>query len=81
MGNGNFTGINCSSFKDFESGSVAAPINVDVPNVWNNYHIEGKGLPGFGYATYRLKVVGWKAGEPLAVRIDNMSTLLPVVYK
>jgi signal transduction histidine kinase len=45
-----------------------------VPSVWNDYQINGRNLPGFGYATYRLKVINAETGTPIALRIPNMST-------
>jgi len=47
---------------------------VPVPDVWNNYTIKGKKLPGFGYATYKLEVENIKPGTPLAFRIPTCST-------
>lgn len=46
---------------------------VPVPGVWNQYKLDGKKLPSFGYATYRLKV---KVSEikPLAIKIQPCST-------
>lgn len=46
----------------------------DTPNVWNSYTLKGEKLPGFGYASYRLKVVHAPIGEPLAIRIPTFST-------
>ena len=44
-----------------------------VPQVWNQYQVNGKNLPGFGYATYRIKV---KLDKPvnLSIRMDTIST-------
>ncbi len=47
---------------------------VPVPDVWNNYTIKGKKLPGFGYATYKLEVENIKPGTPLGFRIPTCST-------
>ena len=54
---------------------VAQPdLVVTVPKVWNNYEIGGGVLPGFGYATYRLRIENVRMGTPLALRIDTFST-------
>lgn len=60
-----------SDLRDNDPGPV---IKAEVPAVWNKYIIDGKKLPGFGYATYRLKVVNAKKDMPLAFRIPTMST-------
>lgn len=52
---------------------------VDVPNVWNQYRVDGKDLPGFGYATYRLKVKMNEAPGSLALKIPAMSTAYKVM--
>jgi two-component system sensor histidine kinase ChiS len=62
------------SYQDIAAGSPATHIAVDVPSVWNNYKINGKNLPGFGYGTYRLKVVNAPVGKPLALRMPTFST-------
>ena len=45
-----------------------------VPETWDAYEIDGEALPGFGYATYRLKVITNEIDQPLALRINPMST-------
>lgn len=45
-----------------------------VPSVWNDQETDGSKMPGFGYATYRLKITGLKKGENIAMRISPMST-------
>lgn len=45
-----------------------------VPKVWNSYRIGGKTLPGYGFATYRLRVTGVEPGKPLALWIPTFST-------
>lgn len=45
---------------------------VHVPNVWNHYTIREDNLPGFGYATYALRITGVE-GE-LALKIPPCST-------
>jgi PAS domain S-box-containing protein len=46
---------------------------IKVPSYWKGYESEGKKLPGYGYATYRLNVVLNKQKEPLALRTVEIS--------
>ncbi len=62
------------SYREAAAGSPSPDVTADVPSVWNSYKINGKGLPGFGYSTYLLKVVNAPAGRPLALRIPTFST-------
>ncbi|WP_190914008.1 ATP-binding protein [Paenibacillus sabuli] len=52
---------------------------VTVPNVWSGYVIEGRALPGFGYATYRLTIKLNEAGQKLALKIPTLSTSCTVI--
>lgn len=53
---------------------------VQVPNVWTNYHDEtGIPYPGFGYATYRLKVIAPAAPQRLALKIPDLSTACRII--
>ncbi|WP_234125047.1 ATP-binding protein [Clostridium hydrogenum] len=61
------------NYKDFSKGNVKPDIYVNVPSVWNSYKINGSNLPGYGYATYRLKVKVPEINKMMAVRIRNMS--------
>ncbi|GAB1476918.1 hypothetical protein MASR2M70_17540 [Bacillota bacterium] len=45
-----------------------------VPDVWNDYKINEKGLSGFGYATYRLRIENAQPGQALAIRMPTVST-------
>jgi two-component system, sensor histidine kinase ChiS len=47
---------------------------VEVPNVWTNYEEQGKGLPGQGYATYRLRVITQGDTKKLGFKIPDIST-------
>ena len=49
-------------------------LTVDIPNIWNFYKMDGENLPGFGYATYVLKVNNATPGEKLALRVPTFST-------
>lgn len=62
------------TYSDLMDNNPQQAIRADVPAVWNKYEIDGKKLPGFGYATYRLKVVNAEKSTPLAFRIPTMST-------
>ncbi len=64
------------TYEDFLSGGVDAGLMeyVSVPQPWNTYQREGRSLPGFGYATYRVRVTGADPSRPLSFRLDTMST-------
>lgn len=47
---------------------------VHIPDVWNNYEVDGERLPGMGYATYRLVVKGKPSSDELGLKIANLST-------
>ena len=52
---------------------VSPDLYAKVPAVWNSYTLNGEKLPGFGCATYSLRVE--VAGEePLAIRMPPCST-------
>ena len=46
---------------------------IDVPGYWKGYQLAGEKLPGYGYATYRLKVILNELKGPLALRIIEIS--------
>ncbi|WP_418791914.1 ATP-binding protein [Phosphitispora sp. TUW77] len=62
------------SSDELKETGVEADIKAKVPAVWNNYKINGSSLPGFGYATYRLKVINANEDELIAFHIPTMST-------
>lgn len=62
------------NYNDLHAGGLKPDLMIKVPDVWNNYRISGKSIPGFGYATYRLKVVNSKVGQTLAIRMPTVST-------
>lgn len=62
------------SYEELTDRSPAPDLTVEVPEVWNSYEIKGKALPGFGHATYVLKVVNAPKGKSLALRIPTFST-------
>lgn len=47
---------------------------IKVPGYWNNYKLEGKNLPGNGYATYRLKILLNDSKEPFALKLLSIGT-------
>jgi signal transduction histidine kinase len=62
------------SYNDLHDNNPKPDLLVKVPDVWNAYKINGKSLPGFGYATYRLKVENAQEGQALAIRMSTVST-------
>lgn len=47
---------------------------IKVPGYWNSYKLEGKNLPGNGYATYRLKILLNDPKEPFSLKFLSMGT-------
>jgi len=62
------------SYHDLAGGTFKSDTSANVPEVWNNYLVEGRRLPGFGYATYRLKVKNVNQNSPIALRMSTVST-------
>ncbi len=60
--------------KDYNNNSHSESIYANVPQVWNRYQLNGQNLPGFGYATYHLKVKVPDTKTILGLRIGSMST-------
>lgn len=56
---------------DFAAGNTVAPAYIKVPVFWNTQIINGKKLPPFGYATYRLKIKKTVAGGPLGIKLPD----------
>jgi PAS domain S-box-containing protein len=63
---------------DLANSSHHTPIFINVPGFWNNEFIEGKRLPGQGYATYRLKVLLNGPQHTLALRFLDIGTAFTV---
>lgn len=61
------------NYDNFKNKKIKPDIYAEVPNVWNDYKIDGNKLSGYGYATYRLKVKVSDGRKMMAVRIRNMS--------
>lgn len=51
---------------------------IKVPGYWNSFKIDGKGLPGVGYATYRLTVILNEPQRYLAIKFLEMSTAFDI---
>ncbi|MEQ8176041.1 MAG: histidine kinase [Syntrophomonadaceae bacterium] len=49
-------------------------ILVEAPGQWTDLTMDGRELPAFGKATYRVHVVDAPVGERLAVRIQNQAS-------
>ncbi|MDB5055992.1 MAG: signal transduction histidine kinase, LytS, partial [Bacilli bacterium] len=65
---------------DFEKPNPPKPSGYfDVPNVWDQYRVDGRYLSGYGYATYRLKVKMDRVPDSLALTIPIMSTANRVI--
>ncbi len=68
------------AFDDFKRLDSGLPDDyVEVPSVWNSYQLEGKHLPGQGYATYRLQVKTDGRLDSLSLNIPTMSTAYKVM--
>lgn len=59
---------------DIERDGLKPDLVVKVPAVWNNYVIEEGKLPGFGTATYGLRVKNAPQGLPISIRMETVST-------
>ncbi len=61
--------------ESFDSTKIIAPEFINVPGFWNN-HISGLGLldPGFGYATYKLKILCPLSTEKLDLKFLTVSS-------
>jgi response regulator RpfG family c-di-GMP phosphodiesterase len=60
---------------DFENGKQPASSTLyQMPNTWNGFKIDGKELPGDGYATFVLEVLINPRDTPLAFKIQDMDT-------
>lgn len=45
-----------------------------VPHTWNSYRVNDQLLPGFGYGTYRLKIIVSDAAQILSLQLNNIAT-------
>lgn len=51
---------------------------IKVPGTWNGYEVNGRKIPGTGYATYRLKILLPQAGQKLAFKFLDMAVAFSV---
>lgn len=61
-------------WRQLSSGKNQATVKprlINFPSVWNNYVINGKELPAFGYATYELTVLLPKTVPPLSIAMPD----------
>ena len=65
---------NLLNIREIREGSQV-PMIVEAPDKWNNYEINGAGLPGKGKATYRMHVTGAEPGALYGARIQNLNTV------
>lgn len=62
------------TYKELVKEDQVPDLLADVPDAWNSYKLQGKNLPGFGFATYKLKVINTEKNMPLSLRIPTFST-------
>ena len=53
-------------------------ISIEVPGTWNGQKIDGKKIPGEGYATYRMKIHLPDSSQRLAFKFLDMATAFSV---
>lgn len=59
----------------YEISDAGPDLLVQVPSTWNEYSLDGQGLPGEGYGTYRLHVkTGLLQGDILGLSIPAFSS-------
>ncbi len=58
-----------------EVSDIEPDLLVQVPSTWNEYSLDGQGLPGEGYGTYKLHVnKGFLPEEIIGMRIQTFSS-------
>lgn len=62
------------TYEDFHSAVPPVPDYHIVPGMWTYHSVNGKKLPGFGYATYRLKIKTKNMPDLKALKIAPQST-------
>ena len=75
-GNWEFYWDRLLSYKDLQKEKP--DMYAGVPSTWNEYSIDGKGLPGQGYATYRLHI---KTGLPEETMLGLRAHAFSSAYK
>ena len=58
---------------DFNNGSLSFDLTglISVPGYWNINGVKGKKFPGYGYATYRLKIKTSPTPKKLGIKIPS----------
>jgi len=62
------------TYKDLKDDDTEPDLKANVPIVWNAYQIDGKSLPGYGCATYRIRVINVIPDTPITLQMPTMST-------
>ncbi|NVO11639.1 MAG: response regulator [Bacteroidales bacterium] len=62
-----------SFIEDEKNDSLAKPNFVNVPELWNNYHIDNLSITNHGFASYKL-LVKLNKPEELAIKYLNVAT-------
>jgi PAS domain S-box-containing protein len=62
----------------FSPSSHGATTFINVPGFWSSQQREGRGPPGHGFATYRLRVLFKGEQQSLALRFRDMGTAFTV---
>lgn len=65
---------NLYTYREFQSINALQKQIVYVPKIWSSYRQDGKPLPGFGYATYRLKIIVSDEEQMLSLQMNNIAT-------
>ncbi len=47
---------------------------INVPGTWNSVKLGGKALSGFGYGTYRIKIIVKDEEQILSIQLNNIAT-------
>jgi len=58
--------------KDFKTSKFKPDLYLNVPNVWNNYEIDGQKIPEQGFATYRLVLKNLPPLKNFGLFINNV---------
>lgn len=61
------------TYDDFKNNNVKPDLFAKTPEVWNRYKVDSVNLPGFGAATYRLKIKNAPKGQIFAIRMPTVS--------
>jgi two-component system, sensor histidine kinase ChiS len=62
------------TYPDLHDGTSTLTNYSTVPSMWTYYAVDGKNLPGFGYATYRLKIKTNDKDSLKGLKIASQST-------